>query len=434
MTKNVRVFFRYIPIYLNARQAAAPESRAPGGEARLRLALEGVHPLHRGDVWCEALDADGKRDACSVSYEAYLDRGARDEATEATDATEATSTARDDARRDAESAFACHPRFARTTARRAFPCRVSVRSPSGSFSSDGGDLHEKKLSDDGSESGSTASSRARGDARASTKLTDYCLLDALERVCAAHAARSPHGHSAAACTVAGVLLLVTEDEEKSFWMLTCFAEDVAPWLFFPCHTGLLTECLAFDEAVARKLPHTAKSCADACVRPSLLCAGWLAKLGANALPGESVSRLWDALVLEGGDVLPHAAAAFLKVEGDAVLAEARRCSTTGGTTENGVSGAALLHAAERAAAAHFETDDVVADAVFQARAAREGERAREAKARRLRHEESERQRLQASSLERPPQLSTGTLALRLLPTDLSLAPPPAGPPRPRRVP
>ena len=359
----------------NTRQAAAPESRAPGGEARLRLALEGVHPLHRGDVWCEALDADGKRDACSVSYEAYLDRGARDEATEAT---EATSTARDDARRDAESAFACHPRFARTTARRAFPYRVSVRSPSGSFSSDGGDLHE--LSDDRSESGSTASSRARSDAgastssRASTKLTDYCLLDALERVCAAHAARSPHGHSAAACTVAGVLLLVTEDEEKSFWMLTCFAEDVAPWLFFPCHTGLLTECLAFDEAVARKLPHTAKTCADACVRPSLLCAGWLAKLGANALPGESVSRLWDALVLEGGDVLPHAAAAFLKVEGDAVLAEARRCSTTGGTTENGVSGvsgAALLHAAERAAAAHFETDDVVADAVFQARAARE---------------------------------------------------------------
>ena len=137
------------------------------------------------------------------------------------------------------------------------------------------------------------------------------MLDALERVCAAHAARSPHGHSAAACTVAGVLLLVTEDEEKSFWMLTCFAEDVAPWLFFPCHTGLLTECLAFDEAVARKLPHTAKSCADACVRPSLLCAGWLAKLGANALPGESVSRLWDALGLEGGDVLPHAAAAVL---------------------------------------------------------------------------------------------------------------------------
>ena len=116
--------------------------------------------------------------------------------------------------------------------------------------------------------------------------------------------------------------------------------------------------------MARKLPHTAKTCADACVRPSLLCAGWLAKLGANALPGESVSRLWDALVLEG-DVLPHAAAAFLKVEGDAVRAEARRCSTTGGTTENGVSGAALLDAAERAAAAHFETDDVVADAVFQ---------------------------------------------------------------------
>ena len=144
------VFFCVFFARANARQAAAPESRAPGGEARLRLALEGVHPLHRGDVWCEALDADGKRDACSVSYEAYLDRGARDEA---------TATARDDARRDAESAFACHPRFARTTARRAFPYRPP-RSPSGSFSSDGGDLNNE-LSDDRSESGSMASSRAR---------------------------------------------------------------------------------------------------------------------------------------------------------------------------------------------------------------------------------------------------------------------------------
>ena len=141
--------------------------------------------------------------------------------------------------------------------------------------------------------------------------------------------------------------------------------------FFPCHTGLLTECLAFDEAVARKLPHTAKTCADACVRPSLLCAGWLAKLGANALPGESVSRLWDALVLEGGDVLPRAAAAFSRLRATPCSRRRGGARTTGGTTENGVSGAALLDAAERAAAAHFETDDVVADAVFQARAARE---------------------------------------------------------------
>ena len=339
-------------------QAAAPESRAPGGEARLRLALEGVHPLHRGDVWCEALDADGKRDACSVSYDAYLDRGACDEA---------MASARDAIRRDAENAFACHPRFARVVERKSFPYLRSCSS----FK----DVGDEDRDDARSESGSVASSRARSDASAisstasrasKAQLTDYCLLDALERVCAAHAARSPHGHSAAACTVAGVLLLVTEDEEKSFWMLTCFAEDLVPWFFLPCHTGLLTECLAFDELVRVKLPSLARTCALACVRPSLLCAGWLAKLGANALPGESVSRLWDALVLEGGDVLPHAAVAFLKVEGDAALEEARRSGD-----ENNVTGAALLDATERRAAAHFETDDVVADAVFQARAARE---------------------------------------------------------------
>lgn len=317
-----------------------------------------MHPLHRGDVWCEALDADGKRDACSVSYDAYLDRGACDEA---------MASARDAIRRDAENAFACHPRFARVVERKSFPYLRSCSS----FK----DVGDEDRDDARSESGSVASSRARSDASAisstasrasKAQLTDYCLLDALERVCAAHAARSPHGHSAAACTVAGVLLLVTEDEEKSFWMLTCFAEDVAPWFFLPCHTGLLTECLAFDELVRVKLPSLARTCALACVRPSLLCAGWLAKLGANALPGESVSRLWDALVLEGGDVLPHAAVAFLKVEGDAALEEARRSGD-----ENNVTGAALLDATERRAAAHFETDDVVADAVFQARAARE---------------------------------------------------------------
>ena len=328
-----------------------------------------MHPLHRGDVWCEALDAGGKKDACDVSYEAYLDRGARGDD---------FAAARDGVRRDAESAFACHPRFANATPpRRAFSC------DSGDAARDGDGR------DDRSESGSAASGRGRGDAdassssRASARRTmDYCLLDALERVCIAHAARSPHGHSAAACTVAGVLLLVTEDEEKSFWMLTCFAEDVAPWAFLPCHTGLLTECLAFDELVSRKLPRLAQACAAACVRPSLLCAGWLAKLGADALPGESVSRLWDVLVLEGGDALPHAAVAFLKVEGDAMLAEAKRSSTGGGhrvasdarDAHRGVplvSGAALLDAAERSAAAHFETGDVVADAVFQVRAARE---------------------------------------------------------------
>jgi hypothetical protein len=116
--RSTRVRHENHPCFLSKRfdtfqtQAAAPESRAPGGEARLRLALEGVHPLHRGDVWCEALDADGKRDACSVSYDAYLDRGACDEA---------MASARDAIRRDAENAFACHPRFARVVERKSFP-------------------------------------------------------------------------------------------------------------------------------------------------------------------------------------------------------------------------------------------------------------------------------------------------------------------------
>jgi len=41
-------------------QASTCEARAPGGEARLALALEGVHFLHRAEVWAEALGAGNK--------------------------------------------------------------------------------------------------------------------------------------------------------------------------------------------------------------------------------------------------------------------------------------------------------------------------------------------------------------------------------------
>ena len=57
----------------------------------------------------------------------------------------------------------------------------------------------------------------------------------------------------------------------------------------------------------------------ASVRPALLVAGWLTRLAVTVLPGEGVLRLWDAIILEGADVLSHAVLAFLRLHGETLM-------------------------------------------------------------------------------------------------------------------
>ena len=238
---------------------------------------------------------DLRRDAAGVSYDEYLDRGA---------CHPRHAEARLRIRGDVHDVFPDHPRFVRASVfiPRGATHRLGRGSGGGYDSGSdgaGGGARSRRSSSDGSE--------GRRERR------EYCLLDALERVLTATVARSTQGYVPAMCTVAGVLLLVTEDEETAFWMLTAFAEDLAPWLFSRSATSLCAEASALDAAVAHEFPALRDALAEASVRPSLLCAGWLTRLGVTVLPGEGVLRLWDALVLEGGDVLTQATLAFFRL-------------------------------------------------------------------------------------------------------------------------
>lgn len=321
-------------VLLRVRQAAPPEAKVFGGEARLALAHAGVHHLHRAAVWAEALRVDLRRDAAGVSYDEYLDRGA---------CSSRHAEARHRIRVDVPDVFPNHPRFVRTSA-------SLSRGSGGGYDS----------GSDGTGGGARSSSDG-GDGWRDRR--EYCLLDALERVLTAANARSPQGYVPAMCTVAGVLLLVTEDEETAFWMLTAFAEDLAPWLFSRSATPLCAEATALDAAVAHEFPALGEKLARASVRPSLLCAGWLTRLGVTVLPGEGVLRLWDALVLEGGDVLTQATLAFFRLCGEALARVAAEDDVGGG--------AAVLDAADDLAAGLFEMDPVVAAAVASARGVRD---------------------------------------------------------------
>ena len=310
-------------------------------------------------MWAEALHAEHKETAADRCYDDYLEEGLR---------SRDFAAARERIRSDAPCVFPSHPRFVRTGPRTAdgwgdaardrrgasVLSRTSSRDLSGSLHESSSDLYgsacDLSLADDRSGSSFTDAASGR---------LDYCLLDALERVLVAAAVRSPQGYVPFAATVAGVLLLETDDEENAFWMLAAFCEDVAPWAFTAGALPFLAECAVLDRAVAAEMPALDKRLRRAAVRPSLLCAGWLTKFGASVLPGESALRLLDAIVLEGSDVLPQAVLAFLRARGEEILTRGEGC------------GAALLDAADDVAAGSFVFDEVVEDAVHSARAARE---------------------------------------------------------------
>ena len=365
------------------------------------LAHEGVHHLHRAEIWAEALSAGLKEDAAGVSYDEYLERGCNPRNAKYTERREMI-------RRDMPHVFPNHPRFVRAgleptpsrsrswdLARGSGSSSMSLSSSDGGDGSDGdaaapigadgmpmqlptsttsssmryhhhADNHHHHHEESSSSSprggngggGKTGSSGERGE-----KL-EYCLLDAMERVLLAASVRSPQGYCPAMCTVAGVLLLESGEEENAFWMLVAFVEDLAPWLFTRSATALNAEATAIDFAVEDEFPALHAKLRAASVRPSLLVAGWLTRLGVTVLPGEGVLRLWDAVILEGADVLPQAVLAFLRLHGAALAAVPTGDGGVGG-------GSALLDAVDEYAAGQFMMDEVVAAAVESAREARE---------------------------------------------------------------
>ena len=64
-----------------------------------------------------------------------------------------------------------------------------------------------------------------------------------------------------------------------------------------------TSATSIDFAVEVEFPELHAALRAASVRPALLVAGWLTRLGVTVLPGEGVLRLWDAIILEGADVV-----------------------------------------------------------------------------------------------------------------------------------
>jgi len=264
--------------YLEVYRKCAPKQQKIGGDACLALAVNGVHPGHRAEIWAEKLKAHVKQNASGVSFVQYVEQ--------------ARSTLSEDEikliENDARAVFPTHPRFC-----------VDL---------EGGAIGQH------SRQSSTHSfaSAASGSGYVEHSSVGYCLIGTLQNILIAASARSPHGYCAGFVVPAAMMLLLTEDEEASFWMLAGFVEDVVPHVVSRSMIPLYSEGKCVDLEINLTEPELYAHCMAANCRPAVVVAGLLTRLGIGVLPTESALRLWDALILEGGHILTPFATLALK--------------------------------------------------------------------------------------------------------------------------
>ncbi len=138
------------------------------------------------------------------------------------------------------------------------------------------------------------------------------MQKSLFNVLVAFANRNPDvGYCQGLNYVAGLLLIVTRDEEMSYFLLRALAEKILPDYYEPTIRGLRADVRVFAELVRQK-------CADVYAKVEalrmpweLICSKWLVCLYTDVLPVETVLRVWDCLFHEGSKILLRVAVALV---------------------------------------------------------------------------------------------------------------------------
>ncbi|XP_033843028.1 growth hormone-regulated TBC protein 1-A-like isoform X1 [Periophthalmus magnuspinnatus] len=133
---------------------------------------------------------------------------------------------------------------------------------------------------------------------------DSCLQKALYNILVAY---GHHNKAVGYCQgmnfIAGYLILITKDEEKSFWLLEALLDRILPDYYSPDMLGLKTDQKVLGELVKTKAPAVGQLMDQYPGIWTLVVSRWFICLYIDILPIETVLRIWDCLFYEGSKVL-----------------------------------------------------------------------------------------------------------------------------------
>lgn len=100
----------------------------------------------------------------------------------------------------------------------------------------------------------------------------------------------------------GLILIVTKNEEWTFWLLKILIENITQNYYTKSMCGLITDIGVLRELLDARAPEISQHLESIGLPFPVVTTKWFICMFAEVLPIETVLRIWDCLFLEGSKV------------------------------------------------------------------------------------------------------------------------------------